>query len=253
MVALDEEERAGGATFPLWVLLDEMNLSPVEHYWSDFLTQADNPRGTVRFGGRSLQFGPALRFIGTVNYDETTEPLSTRLISRAPVIYIEPGAGDVPYGASSHAGLGQAELPDGTALTMETLRPLWAAAPEFQDQEQVIFEGLVGLMEAEEQGGEPLGRPLVVSPRSRLAVARYCRGSREVIEAERGELGALDLAVTQWLLPALRGSGESYRRRLDRLAAFCQTKRLPLSARGLQRLIAQGEAYHEYDFFAFDR
>ncbi|MCL5677511.1 MAG: hypothetical protein M1602_06610 [Firmicutes bacterium] len=248
LVALDREEREGRAPFPLWVLLDEMNLSPVEHYWSDFLTQADDVRGSVRYGSRSLQFGPALRFIGTVNYDETTEPLSPRLISRAPVIYVEPGgSGSLSYGT------GIAQLPEGSALTMESLRPLWAVVPELHDEEQVAFEGLVRLMESEPQGGEPLGRPTIVSPRTRLAVARYCSGVREVIEAERGELGALDLAVSQWLLPMVRGSSEHYRRRLDLMADFCQKNRLPLAARGLRRLIERGEAYHEYDFFSFDR
>ncbi|MHB9145752.1 MAG: hypothetical protein ACYC5Y_10520 [Symbiobacteriia bacterium] len=254
LVALDREEREGRseadgrAPFPLWVLLDEMNLSPVEHYWSDFLTQADDARGSVRYGSRSLQFGPALRFIGTVNYDETTEPLSPRLISRAPVIYVEPGgSGSLSYGA------GTAQLPEGTVLTMESLRPLWAVAPELQDEEQVAFEALVRLMGSEPQGGEPLGRPTIVSPRTRLAVARYCSGAREVIDSERGELAALDLAVSQWLLPMIRGSGEHYRRRLDLMADFCQKNRLPQAARGLRRLIERGEAYHEYDFFSFDR
>ena len=79
--ALHSEENSGEPKAPLWVLLDEVNLSPVEHYWSDFMTTTDSVQGSIRCGTETLAFDHALRFIGTANYDETTEPLSPRVIS----------------------------------------------------------------------------------------------------------------------------------------------------------------------------
>ena len=73
------------------VLLDEANLSSMEHYWSSFMGMTDS-RGTetLRLGNKDVRITDNLRFISTVNYDSTTEYLSPRLIDRAPVIVLEP-------------------------------------------------------------------------------------------------------------------------------------------------------------------
>jgi Mrp family chromosome partitioning ATPase len=75
------------------VLLDEANLSSVEHYWSDFLGMCDTEGAKRRIdlgipdaGQRFLEIGPQVRFIATINNDATTEKLSPRLIDRAPII-----------------------------------------------------------------------------------------------------------------------------------------------------------------------
>jgi hypothetical protein len=84
-----------------FVCLDELNLSHVEHYFSAFLQVLEHPRGqrtlncfpvnVVReesmFGTySSINLPPSLRFVGTVNFDETTKQLSQRLLDRVNLI-----------------------------------------------------------------------------------------------------------------------------------------------------------------------
>lgn len=84
-----------------FVCLDEMNLSHVEHYFSSLLQVLEHPDPQRRLRcfpehvvDPSSPFGPwsaiqiprSVRFIGTVNFDETTRQLSQRLLDRANMI-----------------------------------------------------------------------------------------------------------------------------------------------------------------------
>jgi hypothetical protein len=83
------------------ICLDELNLSHVEHYFSAFLQVLEHPQGqrtlncfpanVVReesmFGAySSINLPPSMRFVGTVNFDETTKQLSQRLLDRVNLI-----------------------------------------------------------------------------------------------------------------------------------------------------------------------
>jgi MoxR-like ATPase len=86
--AIDHPER------PYFVLLDEMNLARVEHYFSDLLsvmesrkwedgklvTSAVLPKDVV---GRDVYLPSNVYIIGTVNMDETTHPFSKKVLDRA--------------------------------------------------------------------------------------------------------------------------------------------------------------------------
>jgi len=58
----------------------------------------------------SVKLAPSVRFVGTVNFDETTRRLSTRLLDRANLVYL----GDGPR-TSAHARLGGADAGPGVA------------------------------------------------------------------------------------------------------------------------------------------
>ncbi|WP_279147225.1 AAA family ATPase [Photobacterium carnosum] len=75
------------------ILLDEANLSSIEHYWSDFLGLCDVEHfnrpietGIPHPEKRIITVNENTRFIATINNDATTERLSPRLIDRAPII-----------------------------------------------------------------------------------------------------------------------------------------------------------------------
>ena len=76
--------------YPFMIMLDEANLSPMEYYWADFMRLTD--RTTVQdtfinIGTEKELFVPeTLRFVATINTDQTTEMLSPRLIDRACII-----------------------------------------------------------------------------------------------------------------------------------------------------------------------
>lgn len=246
---LDRELRESTPSnrLPLWILLDEMNLSPVEHYLSDFLDCADEEYGSVMFGGVSLRFDAALRFIGTVNYDESTEPLTPRMISRAAIIYVDP---------PRRLELGVEEAHDGTpleAVPFDTLHKLGLGTDEeLTEAEQVALNQICEYLESErDESGQSLGRPTIVTPRLRRSVVRYCSAARDLIAAERGELGALDYAVCQRILPSIRGSGEAYARRLERLRNYFKQQGMSRSLSAIERILDHGAEFGEYDFFAF--
>lgn len=245
---LNQEVRSGGSHAPLWVLLDEMNLSPVEHYLSDFIAQADDEFGEVMYGGHHLAFDNSLRFIGTVNYDETTETLSPRMVSRAPVIYMAAPRARHLTDSSEEIDLGHADLPPFQQFSaFISPRPV-----EFDPEEELKFRELASLMEQERaDDNKSLGKPILMEPRVVLAMKRYCSAARELVQPERGKFAALDDVFAQRVLPKVRGSSAEYGLRLRGLKKLCDDSGMVRSSDLLRRIIDQGQLYHEYDFFAF--
>ena len=90
-----------------FVVLDEMNLARAEHYFADLLSvlesgrdQSGRTREPLRFEfearasgdlpPRELQLPPNLYFVSTLNSDETTFPLSPKVLDRAWVLEAPP-------------------------------------------------------------------------------------------------------------------------------------------------------------------
>jgi 5-methylcytosine-specific restriction protein B len=84
---------------PVFVVLDEMNLARVEYYFSDVLSAVETGEplqlhsSSVPLEGSSgtsvpasLPVPPNLYVIGTINIDETTNPVSDKVLDRAVVI-----------------------------------------------------------------------------------------------------------------------------------------------------------------------
>jgi len=84
---------------PVFVILDEMNLARVEYYFSDILSAIETGRtlqlhsnsvpleGTTGTSIRAeVPLPPNLFIIGTINIDETTNPISDKVLDRATVI-----------------------------------------------------------------------------------------------------------------------------------------------------------------------
>lgn len=79
---------------PFHVVLDEMNLARVEHYFAKFLSamesRARGSSATIALADDlEVQLTPNLKFIGTVNVDETTLGFSNKVYDRAQLIALE--------------------------------------------------------------------------------------------------------------------------------------------------------------------
>lgn len=84
-------------TVPYFLILDEMNLSHVERYFSDFLSHMEtegNPFVLEGFG-KEVLYPQNLFVVGTVNMDETTYMFSPKVLDRANVIEFKPAEEDV--------------------------------------------------------------------------------------------------------------------------------------------------------------
>ncbi|MFD4122124.1 McrB family protein [Alcaligenes faecalis] len=117
---------------PVFVLLDEMNLARVEYYLSDVLSSIET-RGALQLHSNSVPLegttGTSVRaeiplpsnlfIIGTINVDETTNPVSDKVLDRASVI--DMSVVDVPGFLASlegrHPGLAAARAASESKLS----------------------------------------------------------------------------------------------------------------------------------------
>ena len=89
------------------VIFEEFNLSPPEFWLSEILARSQYPaedlnERTIELGGLGARgvddkrthvfLSPALRFVGTINNDHTTRPLSPRVLDRACIIDVQSDA-----------------------------------------------------------------------------------------------------------------------------------------------------------------
>jgi len=99
--ARHEEERAAAAgekAHPFFVILDEMNLARVEHYFSDFLSALESGKAIPLHEEKAVESAKSasalgvpkklkvpgnVLFTGTVNVDETTYMFSPKVLDRA--------------------------------------------------------------------------------------------------------------------------------------------------------------------------
>ncbi|PEZ09163.1 restriction endonuclease [Bacillus sp. AFS018417] len=91
------EKAAQNPDKPYFVVLDEMNLARVEYYFSDFLSVIESRKwegGEIvtsavlpeSIAGKRITIPSNVYVIGTVNMDETTHPLSKKVLDRANTI-----------------------------------------------------------------------------------------------------------------------------------------------------------------------
>ena len=91
-------EAAGEKPHPFFVILDEMNLARVEHYFSDFLSAQESGEDIPLHENEAIESGESesgpqvprqlkvpgnVLFTGTVNVDETTYMFSPKVLDRA--------------------------------------------------------------------------------------------------------------------------------------------------------------------------
>lgn len=232
---------------PIYVLLDEANLSPIEHYWSNFMIMTDDENEkklqTGRYGeDAEIAIPNALRFITTINYDNTTEALSPRLIDRSPIIKLRPER------VANLKDKKNINI-DFLAYSNQDLSNLFDVSskenPELTDEEMEYFNKIVDVLQDD---NPDYGQPIIVSQRKQLAIARYCHIARDNM-IEEGKLRALDYAISQHILPLINGSGEQYGERLSKLLEKIPKNSFKLSYPQLYRIIQIGKS--EIDTFNF--
>jgi hypothetical protein len=131
---------------PFFLILDEMNLSHVERYFSDFLSimeskKIDTEASTIKLhsnkdgmpstdgnvGGnveQRIQWPDNLFVIGTVNIDETTHMFSPKVLDRAHVIEFKPDESQITAGLkASWVKTAQSEADD--ELKKESEKGVW--------------------------------------------------------------------------------------------------------------------------------
>lgn len=231
---------------PYFLCLDEMNLSRVEYYLARFLSAVESLDREVHLhsmrGGVETEDGryvppkvkvPKNLFItGTINIDESTYPLSPKLLDRANTIeFFEVDLRGHPQ---------KKEYKRRLALDMETLNRFRGALKP--TEEARVIETLVEVNEKTMKRGFP------VSYRVRREVLDYVANSKGIYSrvGEENLKAALDIQVKQRVLTKIMGT-ESVRPLLEDLLAYFKG-RLPLSAEKVGRML---ERLEELGFTSF--
>lgn len=228
---------------PLWVLLDEANLSAIEHYWAPFMGMADEESDKILRVNDSespIKVPDSLRFIGTINNDMTTEPLSPRLIDRAPIIALHPtDERHEDFSVEDDAEV--LELP----ISFRTLKEMFDIdqALPLEDEREAIrhqmsfFQEVKSLLMNDNIGW---GKRCVVSKRKENAVERYCLVAHPLMRSS-SDMRALDYAISQHILPLLQGSGDGFSVRLEKLLDLLDKDDFKISHGLLRRMHETGK------------
>lgn len=228
---------------PFIILLDEANLSPIEHYWAAFLKNCDfdstsNRRITLG-GPTSYKLPEHLRFLATVNFDHTTEELSPRFLDRSWIITLEPTkVVDEPI-----------DIPE----NMETMIPYLSLKEAFGISNGPIDEPIAEKWNSIQNIFKSEACSLPIMPRNLKMVRNYCAAACQCMNRDTPftKLAPLDYAFSQKILPTINGSGERYQVLIDELLKECTEMNMPLSARHLNRMKRVGENNMGfYQFFA---
>lgn len=235
---LKRAEAAGREPHPFFVVLDEMNLARVEHYFSDFLSCMESGAPLHLHDNAKVESGesgddeavpmrlkiPAnLYFTGTVNIDETTYMFSPKILDRAFTIELN----EVDLAALGSAREGAAGSPPAPgqlhlARLPEQLTPL----PSPGADDWLDFGA--------HEGGRLRQRVLDLQERLKAEDRHF--GYRVAVETARfvnlavaqtapdaaSGWAALDLALLQKVLPKLHGTQQELDDVLTGLLAFAQ-------------------------------
>jgi len=198
--AAREYAQAGSHSGMVLIALDEMNLAQVEHYFAGFIQALERPppRDMAVFDRSALNgedplreyarlpLPPTLRMIGTVNFDETTRPLSQRLKDRSPILELS---------GERHAGLQQPNnVPavEGLPVLLADFHAWLGGEGQLPVQAGTLLDNLNPLLLR-------LGAPIT---------ARRANGIRRLFAAGAPLLSSeqiLDIAIATRVLPLLRG------------------------------------------------
>lgn len=212
---------------PFIILLDEANLSPIEHYWAAFLRNCDfasvSNRSIPLGGTQSFKLPEHLRFLATVNFDHTTEELSPRFLDRSWVIMLEPTRVDDEI--------------DENIENAEDMVPFEAMKDAFCIREDdVIDEAIQNKWNTIQKIFRD--RSLQIMPRNLKMVKNYCAVGCRCMERDTPatKFAPLDYALSQKILPTINGNGENYRMLIEDLLKECTSQNMPISAKHLERM-----------------
>ena len=235
-------EHEHGANAPFFILLDEANLSPLEHYWAAFLRFCDEDSTYSRslsLGGKHHWSIPKhVRFLATVNFDHTTEDLSPRFLDRSWIITLDP---NTLGGEAANLELSNAE----------TIMPFSALSAAFLPWGDAgIGDEGISSKWTKIQSIFKLHK-LPIMPRNLRMVHTYCAIACRYMDTRTSEnrFAPLDYAVSQKILPIINGTGERYHNLLKGLKEEC--KSMPLCHHHITRILkAADENMGFYQFFA---
>jgi len=245
---------------PYFLILDEMNLSHVERYFSDFLSAMESREainlhddtGTEWDGiPAKLKIPKNLFVIGTVNVDETTYMFSPKVLDRANVIEFRIAAAEMTAflenpakpNLDTLAGKGAKYAKAFAALAKRENAELGSEIRE--EVSEVLMEFFPDLKEAGAEFGY----------RTAHEICRFVHFHNKLTGEDWQFAPAMDAAIMQKLLPKLHGARRKLEPVLEKLEKLCKSGgnetneiRYPSSLEKIQRMLKR---LREHGFTSF--
>lgn len=223
------QEVGQAVTAPMLMLLDEANLSPIEHYWATFIKNCDfdsTTERTISLGGNiKWRLPDNLRFLATVNFDHTTEELSPRFLDRSWVIILEP------------MQLDEDSLKIDLPVNAEKVVSFNDFISAFGSNQDVEVDDNI-LMKWKNIKNIFKENNRMLSPRNVKMVLNYCRVASKYMKRDTPEtrFAPLDYAVAQKILPTINGTGASLDELVKQLKEECSESNMPICSKILNRM-----------------
>ncbi len=241
------------------VLLDEANLSMMEHYWASFIGQADedSERENNRFlsldgGQNKLNIPNSLRFIGTINNDHTTQSISERIVSRAPIIVL--GYGD-PYSDIEYKfPLPLEGISFDSPISSTTLRSMFIY-PELLNQSTYDkVNDLVDVIVKKINENRNISfDSFTLSARTKEKIKAYIFAASSIFPKlmyNNTEQAITDYVTAQFIIPSIRVNGKASSEALKVLQDHLNNEEYKISAKLLEQIIINGqENLDQYGMF----
>ena len=231
-----------------FVILDEMNLARAEHYFADLLSILESGRDAegrtreplrfefeARAGGelppRELFLPPNLYFVGTLNADETTFPLSPKVLDRAwlleapPVDFCDypPSNAATPTTPAARAELNQVFTRAGQFTNWD--KALVAGELETQPRWRDDLQALNAQLQQRDAG---------FGYRVFDEIVAFCALARESRAFESVEI-AFDAAATAKIVPRLSGARNTVEAPLQITLDWANERGLPKTTEAVER------------------
>lgn len=222
-------------------VLDEMNLAPVEHYFSDFLSVAET---RSRLGSnvvtdplpielpaiiignedpyadlRGVYLPLNLRIVGTANMDESTHTFSPKVLDRAFTIEF-----DDPI-LTDFANTAPPTSPKSDVVSLDELSKLVIqqsnaiSIQEARNESQPLFEYIAGLLAELQDILAPAGIKFGYRTRDAILLYLHFWHKNDLADIITG-YAALDFCILQKILPKISGSGDTLSESLEKLSTW---------------------------------
>ncbi len=237
-------ERAGAnPEIPFFLILDEMNLSHVERYFSDFLSKMEllnykESSEKVFFdipGYGKLELPKNLFITGTVNIDETTYMFSPKVLDRANVIEFKPEMDDVlnnllETSSGDEEKVAEPGVAEGFMQLANDIR-----SGKSQSEVQPILNDIKPILESFYKELEKCGFEFAY--RSVKEIRLYAIAAYKTAEGTKTTATEIaDIQILQKILPKIHGNKKQIGSLLDELEKLCDEKSLPNSLAKIRQM-----------------
>lgn len=229
---------------PFFLILDEMNLSHVERYFSDFLSAMESGEPIPLYKKQEDEEIPIpeeillpknLFITGTVNIDETTYMFSPKVLDRANVIEFKPEMDDVLNNllgtfSGDEEKIAEPGVAEGFMKLANEVR-----SGEIPQEVQPILNDIKPILEAFYKELEKCGFEFAY--RTVKEIRLYAIAAYKTTEDEKPTATEIaDIQILQKILPKIHGNKKQIGYLLDELEKLCIEKSLPNSLAKIQQM-----------------